>query len=293
MGILMANIFHIRAMRKHSLPKAWATSGISCSSNHLENLFYTSGSRLWTLLNKHVCCMCSSMGPRICQWKRENRNWKKKPNNFPPMIMKVFGITVNRRKPCTKEQAERGDETEKYCGLAQCGALQYFSHLVGHKNSDCHQICCSYSRTVRQLHLLACQMQCWSVCAREPLYGCFPKWQIYIFKTTFTMIILTLLFLLFKRDEAFHVVGMTGKTLSTHLDSFPMLTTAPKSKLKVPRCDSGAHVDAAPFWEGRTEGNFQTFHSHRALLGPTASNTFHLGHCIHISQFPLFTCALN
>lgn len=31
------------------------------------------------------------------------------------MIMKVFGITVNKRKPCTKEQTERGDETEKDC----------------------------------------------------------------------------------------------------------------------------------------------------------------------------------
>lgn len=45
------------------------------------------------------------------------------------------------------------------------------------------------------------------------------------------MIIPTLLFLLFKND-AFHAVGMKGKTLSTYLDSFSMLTTAQKSKLK-------------------------------------------------------------
>lgn len=54
-------------------------------------------------------------------------------NPVPPVIMKVFGITVNKRKPCTKEQTERGDETEKDCSLAQHGALQYFGYLVGYK----------------------------------------------------------------------------------------------------------------------------------------------------------------
>lgn len=39
-----------------------------------------------------------------------------------------------------------------------------------------------YSRTVRRLHLLTCQMQCWPVYALEQPYS-FPKWQIYIFKT--------------------------------------------------------------------------------------------------------------
>lgn len=112
----------------------------------------------------------------------------------------------------------------------------------------------------------------------------------------FTVIISTLPFLLFKKDEFFPVVEVTGKTLSTHLDSFSMFTTAPKNKLKnpavpPPRCDSGAHVDAAPFWEGRTKGNFQTFHSHSALLGSTASSTFHLGHSIHAFPAPTFHTA--
>lgn len=149
------------------------------------------------------------------------------------MIMKVFGITVNRRKPCTKEQAERGDETEKYCGLAQCEALQYFGHLVGHKNSNCHQICPFYSRTDSCI--------CWPVKCSAGLYvheshytAVFQSDWFMFSKLPFTMIISTLLSLLFKNDEAFHVAGMTGKTLFTHLDSFSMLITALKSKLKNP-----------------------------------------------------------
>lgn len=149
------------------------------------------------------------------------------------MIMKVFGITVNRRKPCTKEQAERGDETKKYCGLAQCEALQYFGHLVGHKNSNCHQICPFYSRTDSCI--------CWPVKCSAGLYvheshytAVFQSDWFMFSKLPFTMIISTLLSLLFKNDEAFHVAGMTGKTLFTHLDSFSMLITALKSKLKNP-----------------------------------------------------------
>lgn len=86
---------------------------------------------------------------------------------------------------------------------------------------------------------------------------------------------------------------MKRKTLTTLLDSFSMLITAQKSNLKnqailPPRLDSGAFVDAAPFWGGRAKGNFQTFQSHRALLGPTASNTFQLGHSTR--TFPTPTC---
>lgn len=145
-----------------------------------------------------MCAAVQVRAPGFDSEKQRIETERKKSKNFPPMIMKVFGITVNRRKPCTKEQAERGDETEKYCGLAQCGALQYFGNLGGHKNADCHQICPFHSRTVRQLHLLACQMQCWSVCAWEPSYSCFPKWQ--IFKTIFHHDHLNLTLLLFKRS---------------------------------------------------------------------------------------------
>lgn len=59
----------------------------------------------------------------------------------------------------------------------------------------------------------------------------FSKMMFIFLKLPFTIIISTLLLLLF---EAFHIVGVTGTPLSTHLDSFSMLTTAPKSKLKNP-----------------------------------------------------------
>lgn len=61
-----------------------------------------------------MCVLLLKYGPQDLAVKKEE--WKlqqKNPQNFPPMIMKVFGITVNARKPCTKEQTERGDETEK------------------------------------------------------------------------------------------------------------------------------------------------------------------------------------
>lgn len=59
------------------------------------------------------------------------------------MIMKVFGTTVNKvskRKPCTKEQTERGDETEKDTVRHSIEQRSIFDHLVG-QAADCHQIC--------------------------------------------------------------------------------------------------------------------------------------------------------
>lgn len=48
------------------------------------------------------------------------------------MIMKVFGITVNKRKPCTKKQTERGDETEKDVVWSNVEHCSVFDHLAGH-----------------------------------------------------------------------------------------------------------------------------------------------------------------
>lgn len=153
------------------------------------------------------------------------------------------------------------------------------------KLSDCHQICPFYSRTVRQLHLLACQMECWSVCAWEQLCSCFPIWQIYIFKTTFHHDNLILAFPTLQKRWSFPCCRNERETSSTHLDSFSTLTIAQKSELKnqaIPpsRLDWGTHADAAPFSEERAKSSSQTSQPHRALLGPTASYTFKLGHCV-------------
>lgn len=129
--------------------------------------------------------------------------------------------------------------------------------------------------------------------SKRAIIQLFSKMTLIFLKLPFTMIISTLLLLLFKEDEAFHIVRVRGKPLSTHLDSFYMLTT--KSKLKnaavpavpPPRCDSGAHIDAAPF-QGRAKGNCETFYSQRALLGPTASNMFHHGDSTHTFPAPHF-----
>lgn len=101
------------------------------------------------------------------------------------MIMKVFGIIVNRRNPCTKEQAERGDETEKYCGLAQCGALQYLGHQVGHTRI------LIVTRFVLCIPEQSDSCICWSVKGNAGLYVQESHYTVvfqddtYIFKTTF------------------------------------------------------------------------------------------------------------
>lgn len=101
------------------------------------------------------------------------------------MIMKVFGIIVNRRNPCTKEQAERGDETEKYCGLAQCGALQYFGHQVGHTRI------LIVTRFVLCIPEQSDSCICWPVKGNAGLYVQESHYTVvfqddtYIFKTTF------------------------------------------------------------------------------------------------------------
>lgn len=110
-------------------------------------------------------------------------------------------------------------------------------------------------------------------------YSVFQNDRFIFLKLTFTVIKPSLLFLLVKKDEAFHFIGMKGKLLPTHLDSSFLSTMAQKSQLKnqvIPpsRLDCGAYVDAA-------KGNSQTSQPHRALLWPTASTTFDLGYRIY------------
>lgn len=127
----------------------------------------------------------------------------KQTQNFPPMIMKVFGITVNTRKPCTKEQTERGDETEKDCGLAQHGALQYFGHFVGLKVFWLLlglSFLVQNSKTVASAGLLNAMLVC--ICMRA-ITQLFSKWQIYPFKTTFHHHNLILAFPTFQRRYSF------------------------------------------------------------------------------------------
>lgn len=115
--------------------------------------------------------LCAALH-RIWQWKKKKKLQKTKQKKaFPPMIMKVFGITVNKinkRKPCTKEQTERGEETEKDTVWHSMEQHSIFNHLVGYA-ADCHQICpFFYYRTVSQ--------HCWSVkCNAGLYYTVFPK----------------------------------------------------------------------------------------------------------------------
>lgn len=152
-------------------------------------MFYTNGGRLWkgSFLNKGVYCS-SSMGHRIWQWKRKNRNWKKKSSTTSHLWSWRYLAQQSVRENHAQRSKQREEMRQRNSVVwhnVHNTASQYFGHLVGHKNSDCHQICPFYSRTVRQLHLLVCQMQCWSVCTWETLCSCFQKWQIHIFKATF------------------------------------------------------------------------------------------------------------
>lgn len=145
--------------------------------------------------------------------------------------MKVFD-TINRRKPCTTEQTERGDETENDCDLAQCATLQYFGHLVGHKAfwlSPDFSFLFQKSKAVASAGLPNAVLVCMCMKAVTQL---FPRMTRVFFKLPFTMINSSLLFLSFKKDEAFSVVQMNRKLLPRNQDSFSRLTMAQKSKLK-------------------------------------------------------------
>lgn len=126
-------------------------------------------------------------------------------------------------------------------------------------------------------------MQCWSVCAWEQLCSCFPIWQIYIFTTTFHHDNLVLAFPTLQKRWSFPCCRNERETSSTHQDSFSTLTIAQK---KWTEKSSNSSIKA---WLRNTCGcssifrrksSSQTSRPHRALLGPTASYTFELGHCV-------------